>query len=198
MWQPARLFLAAAAACLAVVALLAVHPFEMWIRLGRLQEDMIYRLLFCWLMGALGVTLLSAGVISEHVHRLIDYRLRPQTFLGCVLDAVYSMRGCAYASVFALPLLLWLVGRGVWTWTTDGYVEEHWSRIVLAGLIVFGLAQMSVSVLIVNILRFHTDRKSLRTADSRALSIRFAQKRVEGTTPTSSSRSRSGDSAARV
>ena len=43
---------------------------------------------------------------------------------------------------------------------TAGHVTLHWSRIVLAGLIAFGLGQMLITVLIANVLRFHADRKS--------------------------------------
>jgi glycosyltransferase involved in cell wall biosynthesis len=175
VWRPTRLFFLAAVVCLVVMTLLALHPIELWLRIGRLQEDMIYRLLFCWLMGALGLTLLSAGVVSDHLHRLIDDRPRPPTFVASVLSAVYTVRGCVALSVVAAPLLLWLVGRGVWTWTTDGYVEEHWSRVVLAGLIVFGIGQLTVSVLTVNVLRFHAARKALRGSRDDAVAIQTAQ-----------------------
>ena len=58
----------------------------------------------------------------------------------------------------AVPLTLWLVGGGVMTWVTQGFVETHWSRVVLAGLIVFGCGQVMVTTLVVNLMRFHANR----------------------------------------
>ncbi len=185
MWQPAKLFIVAAVICLSIMALLAMHPIEMWMRLGRLQEDMIYRLLFCSLLGTSGVTLLSAGALSEHLRRLLAVAARSQavnappgqqvicraasgrtpTFVWSLLDQLYSFRGWAVVTTVATPLLVWLVGRGVWTWASAGYVDQHWSRVVLAGLVFFGVGQMLITVLIANVLRFHTARRSLHVSD---------------------------------
>ncbi|MGD2108496.1 MAG: glycosyltransferase family 2 protein [Phycisphaerae bacterium] len=161
MWQPSRLFVMTAGVCLTVMTLFAMHPIEMWLREGRLEEDMIYRLLSCLLLGVMGVTLLSAGAVCEHLHRLLNGRPTARTFVWSVLDKAYSLRGCALATLVAVPLATWLVGRGAWTWVTAGHVEAHWSRVVLAGLIAFGLVQAFVTTLTVNLLRFHTARRSL-------------------------------------
>jgi hypothetical protein len=133
----------------------------MWFRLGRFEEDMIYRLLFCSLLGTFGVTLLSGGVVCDLLHRLLDEKKRPRTFLWAVLDKVYSIRGLVAAGCLSLPLTIWLIGEGLATRILHGYVDLHWSRIVLAGLIAFGLGQMLITVLIANLLRFHTERKPL-------------------------------------
>lgn len=164
MWRPAKVFVALASVCLAVMMLLAVYPLEMWLRMGSLREDMIYRLLFCSLLGTIGVTLLSAGVVADHLHRLVDDGGRRRTFFGAVLDRTFSFRGLAVASLAAVPLLVWLVGAGIWTRITDGYVALHWSRVVAAGLIAFALGQMFITVLLANLLRFHARRKASATA----------------------------------
>ena len=184
MWQPAKLFVVAAVACLSIMTLLAMHPIEMWIRLGELREDMIYRLLFCSLMGTFGITLLSAGLVCDHLHRLLDAwgtGLKPvpqsRTFLWAVLDRVYSIRGLVAAACVALPLLIWLIGEGVVKRVLIGYDDLHWTRVVLAGLIAFGLGQMTITVLTANLLRFHTKREPLllsehATARSAMLGVR--------------------------
>ena len=159
MWRPAMVFTISAIVCLAIMILLAIHPIEMRIRMGRLEEDMIYRLLFCALLGTLGLTLLSAGVISENVQRLLDRRRPPRTFIVTLLDRAYSLHGMGLALVIGVPALVWLVGPGLWTRLTEGYVDLHWSRVVLAGVIAFGLGGMLITVLIVKLLRFHSARK---------------------------------------
>lgn len=158
MWRPARLFLTAAAVCLAAMIFLAAFPLEMWLRLGRLEEDMIYRLLTCSLLGTTGVCLLSAGVLADQIHTLMARR-RPRTFIAAALDRLFSFRGWMAGLVLAVPLLIWLVGPGLWTRLTAGVVTIHWSRVVLAGLLVFTLGEMLLTVLLANIIRFHAARQ---------------------------------------
>jgi len=164
MWRPGRLFMLAAVFCFVLLVLLAMHPIEMWLTLGRLQESMIYRLLFCSLLGTMGATLLSSAVICDLLAGLLDGQTRSRTFLARVLDHLYTFSGVGIVAVPMLPLLAWLVGGGVSTFVTAGFVDLHWSRVVLAGLIVFGIGQMLVTVLIANILRFHAARRKVRSA----------------------------------
>jgi len=159
MWQPARLFFAASLVSLGLMALLAMHPMEMWLRRGRFDEDMIYRLLFCSLLGTVGVSLLSASAIVSNIARLVNWRPTNPSFVNIVVARLYSVAGLLAASLASVPALAWLIGPGLWSRITDGVVTLHWSRVVLAGLIVFGLMQSMVTVLIVNILRYHTQRK---------------------------------------
>lgn len=183
MWKPAKLFIVVAVTCLTMMTLLAMHPIEMWLKQGMLKEDMIYRLLFCSLLGTFGVTVMSAGVVCDHLHRLLDSRVRPQTFLWNLLDRIYSSSGLMVLSLSSVPALGWLVGRGVWTWVSAGYVDVHWSRVVLAGLIAFGVGQMLITVLIVNLVRFHTARKTPSTSRRAAASFVASAREFGVTTP---------------
>ncbi|RME41352.1 MAG: glycosyltransferase family 2 protein [Planctomycetota bacterium] len=158
MWRPARVFFQGALLAWTVTILFAVHPIEMWMRTGRLHEDMIYRLLFCFTLGALGSMLLSAALVSNHVERLIDRRDRPPTFWWSMLDRLHSGTGVLATGAVVVPVLIWLVGEGVWTWLTAGYVTLHWSRVVLAGLILFGYVQMMVTGLVIHVIAFHARR----------------------------------------
>lgn len=162
MWQPAKLFLWAAVLCLGCMTALAMHPVELWFRTGRLQEDMIYRLLFCSTLGAVSTALLSAALISHHVHRLIEEGDHADSYIWSLFTRWHSRAGIAVTMMLACPMLAWLVGEGVWTWVNWQFVEIHWSRVVLAGLIVFGLVQIVITGLIVNILDFHVRRSSSR------------------------------------
>jgi len=170
MWQPAKLFTMTAALCLVCMTMLAAHPIETWLRVGSLQEDTMYRLLFCSLLGSLGVLALSAGVVSDNLHRLWSELLGQRTFFASLLDRLYTIEAVGVMMMLAVPLLVWLVGPGIWTRVTDGYVAIHWSRVVLAGLIVFSAAQVAITTLIVNLIRFHTERRSLDA--SRAVVLR--------------------------
>ena len=156
--RPSRIFVPAAAICLLAMVVLTAHPAEMWIRTGRLQEDMIYRLLFCSLLGSFGAVLLSATVLTDALQELTTDRPSPRNFVSLVLDYAYSLRVFTAVMALGLPLLAWLVGGGVVTLITDGHVYVHWSRVVLAGLLAFALAQMLVTILIADVMRFHTPK----------------------------------------
>ena len=184
MWKPARTLIALAVVCFTLMALLASHPVETWLRLGRLEEGMIYRLLSCSLLGCLGFTLLSAGVICENLNRLWSERRILPTFTTAVLDRLFSFGGWTMLLVPAAPVLAWLIGPGLWTRVAHGYVILHWSRIVLAGLIAFGLMQMFIAVLIVNLIRFHAARRSVARSRPRILQHRTTSK-VPGVATTS-------------
>lgn len=168
MWRPRRLFVAGSLACFLLMTLFAMHPVEMWLAVGYLREDVIYRLLFCSFMGMFGVTLLSVAVVSDNLHRLLAERAPEPSFAWAMLDRVYSWTGAAIFGPPCIGVLAWLVGRGWWTWITEGRVVDHWSRVVLAGLIAFGTGQVLVAILVVNVIRFHTARKAvLRTSIER-------------------------------
>ncbi len=158
MWRPAKLFFASAAMCLCVMTLLAAGPVESWLRMGRFNNDMIYRLLFCSLLGSLGVSLISMGVLAVNLHRMVNPSRNAPTFIATMLDKLYSAKGAIVVTLLAMPGLLWLVGEGIWTRITLGVVELHWSRVVLAGVAVFAIAQLSLSVLLANIMRYHAKR----------------------------------------
>lgn len=160
MWRPAKMFVAAAILCFTALLPLAVGPTELWITTGRLREDMIYRLLFCSFLGTCGATLLSAAALCGQLERHWDPRARSWTFAAALLDRLYTFRGLTLAAIPSLPLLVWLVGPGLWTRVTEGVVHQHWSRAVLAGLIAFTLTQMLVTVLVANLVRFHSARKT--------------------------------------
>ncbi|MEK6674299.1 MAG: glycosyltransferase family 2 protein [Planctomycetota bacterium] len=160
MWQPTRLLHAGALACLAVTLIFAMHPMESWIGTGRLGEDMIYRLLFCSFLGMFGTALLSAGVICGELSAWFGRGEARPTFFRSVLGRFFTWRGVAVVALPASLFLGWLIGPGGWTWLTAGYVELHWSRVVLAGLIAFFVGQMAITVLIASLVRFHTARAS--------------------------------------
>lgn len=162
VWRPSRMFAAAAALCWLGMIVLIAHPAEMWLRAGRLEEDMIYRLLFCSLLGSFGSVLLSATVLTESLHEVFEERPRPRSFASVVLDRFYTVRSAGAVIAAALPLQAALVGPGVITLIGDGHVTIHWSRAVLAGMLAFVLVQMFVTTLILNVIRFHAPRRRAR------------------------------------
>ncbi len=161
MWRPAKCFVGFGLVSLIVMGTLALYPIETWLRSGRLQEDMVYRLLFCSFAGTLAAAFVSAGMICEQLQRLWDTRPRTQSFIAAALDRLYGFRSFVVVSGVSILLCGWLVGEGLWTRLTAGYVAVHWSRVVLAGLVAFSVCQMLITVLMANLIRFHVARREL-------------------------------------
>ena len=183
MWRPAKLFVVAAIGLVLTTAALGLHPIETWLRTGALREDSIYRLLSCCLLAALGMLFLSTGVVAENVHRLVDDRLPVRTFAWTMINRAYSLNGVVVAGLLTLPATALLIGPGVWTRLTDGYVDLHWSRVVLAGLIGFCAVQMLVAVLMANILRFHAARRHRSSAEQITASATVHRRSASVTQP---------------
>jgi hypothetical protein len=98
-------------------------------------------------------------VLCEQLQRHWDDRPRGWSFVSTGLDRLYTFRGLALVAIPCLPLLSWLVGPGIWTRITEGVVHQHWSRSVVAGFVAFTFTQMFVTVLLTNLVRFHSERK---------------------------------------
>ena len=185
MWQPSKLFGGAAALCLMLTLVLALHPIEAWMRGGALAAGLKYRLLFCALAGTFGVTLLSMSLICTHLRHLLGVRddtttrsARLSTFVWAVVDRVYSPVGVGVITCVAIPLMVWLIGGAM---LTDGG-GVRWGRSVLGGLIGLGWGQMVATLLVVHLLRFHTARTP-------ALVTQQATPRREALRPTGAARS---------
>jgi hypothetical protein len=158
VWRPARIFVSGAVVCLLVTLLLAMHPAELWLREGHLEEHMIYRLLLSSLLGMLAMAQASAYYISQRLHDLAASRDDPDTLTGSFIHWIFSLRGVVVATLVAAPLLGWLIGPGLWTCLTQRQVFIHWSRVVLAGLIAFSVCQLAVTSVLINLIRLHAER----------------------------------------
>ena len=128
---------------------------------------------------------MSAGVICERLRTLVDSRERTATFVWTLLEKCYSFPAVAGVGVIVTPVLAWLVGPGCWSWLAAGYVDIHWSRIVLAGLIAFGLFQQGVTTLTVNLFRFHSARRiwPARASVARPITLESSGMRPDAPTP---------------
>jgi hypothetical protein len=160
VWRPDRLFLTAGTLAIAVAVLLVMHPLESWLRRGGFPEDMVYRLLFCFFSGTVGASLISFGVLTGRLRRLLVPRSAAETFLSHLLRVIYSPRGLAAQSLVILPVVAWLTGEGVWTLIRSGTVTIHWSRAALAGALMFAWVQAAATAMVLGVIQFHAARSA--------------------------------------
>jgi hypothetical protein len=107
-----------------------------------------------------------------------------------MLCGFFTTRGLVVMTLALGGLIVALIGPGIWTRVTTGHVLVHWSRVVLAGLLGFTLAQICVTRLVVVIVRLHVARvrfsaqlaftDKLRTVTARIAAVQVAGTAAEG------------------
>lgn len=157
-WRPARVFVSGAVLCVLVTILLAAHPAEMWLREGRLEESMIYRLLFCSFLGSVATMLLAALGVAEALNGFDRDNRGPSTLVSRAVKQLFSARGIAAAAILLTPVIAILIGPGIVSWLTERQVHIHWSRVVLAGLLTFVLIQMLAARITISTVKLHVNR----------------------------------------
>lgn len=156
--RPARVFLSGALGCFLLTLLFGLYPLEMWLTQHRLEESMIYRLLFCSFVGSVGVLCLSALTVAEALRVFSAEQPARRTLSQRVIDGLFSVRSLVSVAAILVPMIAWLVGPGIWTWLVERQVHLHWSRVVFAGLLAFTLCQMFVTRIILNVAALHAHR----------------------------------------
>jgi glycosyltransferase involved in cell wall biosynthesis len=130
-FRPARLFLMAAAAALAIAAIISLSPIEYYLQNRSVQEWMIYRFIVAFLFGSIGFLSLSAAAIAT---RMTDLRLGnpDRTFweagIARLFESPFSAAGVIALGVGAVALL-W---PGVVEYWSTGGLTMHWSRVIVA------------------------------------------------------------------
>jgi glycosyltransferase involved in cell wall biosynthesis len=130
-FRPARLFLMAAAAALAIAAIISLSPVEYYLQNRSVQEWMIYRFIVAFLFGSIGFLSLSAAAIAT---RMTDLRLGnpDRTFweagIARLFESPFSAAGGIALGVGAM-VLLW---PGVVEYWSTGQLTMHWSRVIVA------------------------------------------------------------------
>ncbi|MCA9252488.1 MAG: glycosyltransferase family 2 protein [Phycisphaerales bacterium] len=165
--KPARVFLSIAIVCGLITVFFAAHPIEMWLTQRRLEESMIYRLLFCSFLGSLGVLSLSALIIAQTLRSLERNRPDDDSLVARGLRGLFSKTALTAICAIITPMILWLVGPGIVSWVGERQVYIHWSRVVLAGLLTFTLCQLITTKIVVGLVRIHIARLRFVTRQSR-------------------------------
>ncbi len=165
--RPARVFLSVAIACGLITVFFAAHPIEMWLMQRRLEESMIYRLLFCSFMGSIGVLSLSALIIAQTLRSLERNRPEDNALVHRGLRGLFSKTALTAIFSVTAPVIIWLVGPGILTWIGERQVHIHWSRVVLAGLLTFTLCQLITTKVVVGLVRIHIARQRFVTRQAR-------------------------------
>jgi hypothetical protein len=160
---------------MAVVAvatgLVIFEPIRFYVTHGRLEEWMIYRVSFAGMLGTIGVTLLCATIVSEHVSALalLRYgRFTPRT------RGLWRYETLGW--LIAMALGLWLVAvalnlSGLRELLTPGHVTLHWSRVLLGAFFSINFVQLLATFCTLKIIRALHQRQPFLESDGRTTGI---------------------------
>jgi hypothetical protein len=131
LYQPSRLFGLTAALGVIGGILWSSYPVELYLREGRLEEWMIYRLLLSAFLFSGAFSLLCAGVLADRVLSLVHRRTQA-TFACAVFDRLLNRpRLVIFAALLAVAAVA-LVWPGLVEYVRTGHVTMHWSRALAA------------------------------------------------------------------
>jgi hypothetical protein len=151
-YRPARPLLLASTAVGVLATAAAAAPARFYLREARLEEWMIYRLLLASLL----VTIGSIGVMSSVVADRIAARAhgRDPTALGASgwVSGLFTRKGRRVALVALLIPAFVLVYPGLVEYVSTGHVEMHWSRALLASLMVALVTVFGLTVFLLHML----------------------------------------------
>jgi glycosyltransferase involved in cell wall biosynthesis len=131
LYHPSRVFGLLAALAVLTGVILSSHPVELYVRSGRLEEWMIYRLLLCGFLFSTAFTLICSGVLADRVLSLV-YRRRQTSFLNALFDRIFHGARLVAIALTAVALAVALVWGGLIEYVTTGHVTIHWSRPLVA------------------------------------------------------------------
>jgi hypothetical protein len=159
--RPARPLLLAAAASSLAALLVGLGPLLFYLRWARLEEWMIYRILLASLLATLSGLLATTAVVADRIAALAHDRAAPQGVTGALARLVFSRRGVLVGGPLVGIAAVVLVWPGIVEYLVTGHVVMHWSRAVLAALLLVLVAMQLTSALVLGMI-------DLMRRDSRA------------------------------
>ena len=135
-YRPARPLLLAAAALALAALVVAAEPIHFYLGHARLKEWMIYRLLLASLFATASAIAGMAAVVAECIAAAAHGRERAHSGATGFLVGSFNRRNRRFAAAFLLGGALLIAAPGIAEYFGTGHVEMHWSRALLASLLV--------------------------------------------------------------
>lgn len=146
IYRPARPLLLVAAALAAGAFAVGIGPSLFWLRHGRLEEWMIYRILLALLLGTGTALVASAAVVADQVASIAHGRPAATSGVTGWLRRGLGRRGALAAAAGLGVAAVAICWPGIVEYATTGEVEMHWSRAMLASLLVVVAMAMGTTV----------------------------------------------------
>ena len=158
-YRPARPMLIAATILAVFALLIGAMPSGHWLRYGRLEEWMIYRILLASLLATLSAFTACIAIVADRVAETAHGRAIASGAIVTRLRKLSRSRMgwvTAAASVLIAVALVW---QGILQYIMTGHVEMHWSRPVLASLLVMLAGMLVLTALLLEMMDLIVDQR---------------------------------------
>jgi glycosyltransferase involved in cell wall biosynthesis len=155
-----RPLLLVVASILGLSALAAgVWPLWFWLAHGRIEEWMIYRVLLASLLATACALTACAAVVAQRISA-VAYPGTPAAEPAGVVDTLFAGRVRLLGIVVLLAAAVAIVWPGIVDIVTTGQTQMHWSRAVLAALLVVLVGVVLLSSFLLDMLGLIWDRRA--------------------------------------
>lgn len=135
IYRPARPLLLVAAAVALAALLVGGGPAIHWLRHGELEEAMIYRILLASLFATVVALLASTAAVADRIAAIAHGRAYAEQGVTAALGRWLTRRRAVTLGVLLGVAAFGVCWPGVVEYVTTGEVAMHWSRAVLASLL---------------------------------------------------------------
>ncbi len=149
-FRPARPLLVPAAVLTLLAGLVSAAPVTLYLREARLEEWMIYRILMASLLITGVALLLCAAVVAEHVSALAYRRAAAARGVTGLLDRLFAPRARLLGGLVLVAAALLVAWPGIGEYLGSGQVSMHWSRAVLAALLLVLAGVLATTAFLLN------------------------------------------------
>jgi glycosyltransferase involved in cell wall biosynthesis len=179
-YRPSRPLLLVAALLGFVGVLFGLGPAWFYVNHARLEEWMIYRILVSALILTCTFLVVCAAALAERI--AASAHGRPPLSggaIGVLLRALQPAPRRAAMAVLAV-LAIAIVWPGIVEYATTLHVQMHWSRAVLASLLVVFVAMLSITAFLMNMIDLIHAQQALERPIEPPTRLRAAARRKAG------------------
>ena len=152
-FRPARPLLMVAGALALLTVVVIASPVALYLREVRLEEWMIYRVLLASLLITGIGLLLVAAIVAEHISALAYRRAPARGGVTGVLGRLFTPRVRLLGGLALVAASVVVAWPGIVEYLSSGQVFMHWSRAVLAALLLVLAGVLSVTTFLLSMMR---------------------------------------------
>ena len=152
-FRPARPLLMLAGAAVVLTAVVIASPVALYLREVRLEEWMIYRVLLASLLITGTALLLVAAIVAENISALAYRRPVAASGVTGALGRLFTPRVRLLGGLALVAGSVVVAWPGIVEYLSTGQVFMHWSRAVLAALLLVLAGVLSVTTFLLSMMR---------------------------------------------
>ena len=151
-YRPSRPLLLVAAGTALLALLTASGPAWMWLRDGRIEEWMAYRILLASLLATTVAILVCAAMLAERIAASAHDRAPASSGLTGALAHLFTRRARRIGSLALVSAAVGVVWPGIVEYASSGHVEMHWSRAALSSLLIVIAVMLGITTFLFHML----------------------------------------------